>query len=719
MSRARRLSFAAALCLVALPLLFFHRPLFLGEAFLPGDLLSEVLPYRTLRPDPETQKTAWNVLRFDGIAQFYPWRLQAARALRGGMIPLTNPFQFANKGGTPLLANSQSAPLYPPNLLYALFVGRNFWYAFGLSAAIHMLVATWGMFSLLRALDRSIAASLLGAAGWGFSAPVVCWLSLPTFLCVAAWIPWILLLIYYARIAPQQKHRRTATLGAGATGGLMLLGGHLQIALYGLLAVGLWALWLGAPANGRSLRSWAAWTGGAIFALGLAFCLSAPQLLPTLELSRVSHRAASGFPTWPMYQSYAANALPPRNLLTMLFPNFFGHPNDGNDWNDLPVGNNYGEWAMYGGVLPLLLSLFAIFAMRQKTTPWETRRPMFFFLTLAAIALLLAMGSPLTMLFFFFVPGVSQTGNPARVLILWTFAVAALSAFGLDALLGATIERKRKIISLLVTTGIIAGTMAVSCMMAAQFAVSLYGNSPAPMQIAAPALLTGGTLLAVSLTLLTAGIFLPAEKRSLVAPLALLLTVADLCLWGIGYNPSVPPQSIYPVTPGIAWLQKNAPNDLIAAPNNRWGMTAAAPATALLPPNAATVYGLHDVAGYDSLFPGAYKKAAQKANGIDPSPPENGNIVFAKSADAAVAMGARYILVPPTRVLTGEEQAAHDLQRVVYEGTDMRIYENPSGRKFVAKQESWPLSFRIGLSLGVMAVLMLAGGLFVSLRAPR
>ena len=40
------------------------------------------------------------------------------------------------------------------------------------------------------------------------------------------------------------------------------------------------------------------------------------------------------------------------------------------------------------------------------------------------------------------------------------------------------------------------------------------------------------------------------------------------------------------------------------------------------------VYGLYDVQGYDSLYTKAYKDSFSRVQGIDCSPPENGNMVL-------------------------------------------------------------------------------------------
>jgi len=132
------------------------------------------------------------------------------------------------------------------------------------------------------------------------------------------------------------------------------------------------------------------------------------------------------------------------------------------------------------------------------------------------------------------------------------------------------------------------------------------------------------------------------------------------------------------VTPGIAFLQQNGKNALIAPLNQFWSNGNQPPRDAVLPPNALTVYRLHDIAGYDSLFPAQRKESAKKANnGEDPSPPENGNIVFTKSIEAAKAQRARYMIAPPD----SPDLSLNGL-RTVYSGADMTIYENPDGRDF-------------------------------------
>ena len=656
--------------LLLLPLLLFHRPLFLGEAFLPTEQLRQLAPWN----DGARGEFAWNVLRFDGITQFYPWRLQAAREWRSGHLPLTNPYAFAAEGGTPLLANSQSAPLYPPNLIFPLLGEKNVWWGFGLCAALHLLLAATGIYRLARTLGVSRTGGLLAATTFCLSAPVICWLSLPTFLCAAAWLPWLLLAI-----------RRGNTLQAGALAGLTLLSGHLQIALYVLLTAGAYALVL----HGKQKRGW----GGMLVAGVLAGCLAAPQVLPSLELSRKSHRAVTGRPgqdlprDFALFATKSAYGLPPQSILTFTAPNFYGNPTQGEGvyWNAnrFPGGgiasNNYAEWANYIGIVPLLLALLGAFAVRRAR----------FFAALALYTLLMAFGTWANLPFFFLVPGWAQTDNPGRILVISAFALALLAGFGLDALKTASTRLRVGVLVAVIFS------LAIGLVLAMNHAAAVNVPWSAAFALAQP-----GLLLTVVWLVLGAAVLFLGPRQSLVRPVAVGIALLDLLSWGWGYNPTAPARSVYPITPGIAWLQENAKNALIAPLNDRWSNSHQPPRGAILPPNSLTVYGLHDIAGYDSLFYKKSKDRIEVATGANPSPDENGNMVFVKTVDAAVALGAKYIVVAPDRVL-GTDLA------VAYSGTDMVIYHNPAGQDAPPPDRTMPNSVKLGLVLAALALVIL------------
>ena len=292
---------------------------------------------------------------WDGMAEFYPWRAVRRRSLRHGWLPLWNPHQFC---GTPFVANSQSAVFYPLNLCCSTALPTPT--AFGVSVLLHLILTGLFFYGFLRspALGLGRPAALLGAVVWQMSAWQVAWLALPTFLCVSAWLPLALWLTdrWAARPAALARNGARRLPGRDAAGGtfadraLLLPAGRRPTPCFASCR---------ACATDRALRT--AVPRHRRFALALMVGLAAPQLLPAMELARMSHRAG-GPVTWAGYQGYVRLALPPVNLVTLFLPGFFGNPTQGTYWG---VGTNggpgaYMENACYVGVLALLLAFVGV-----------------------------------------------------------------------------------------------------------------------------------------------------------------------------------------------------------------------------------------------------------------------------------------------------------------------------------------------------------------------
>ena len=711
-----------------LSVLFLWRSTLGGDVFLPAGLLGHVAPYRSVLPSDSLPP--WNPLRWDGIAQFYPWRLFAAESIRQGRLPLWNPYQFC---GTPFVANSQSAVFYPFNLLFALLPAMR---AFAVSAVLHLTLCGWFTYLLLRRLKCHAFAALLGGTAFAFSAWQVAWLQLPTFLATSCWFPLLLLKIHELLLNPPAPFPDTlvprreggeskleafsspaiasvlsanetdsktryspfpvsaanalensiqrempvsppslmrsflAGKGAGGLGlvvGLMLLAGHLQIAFYGLLAGTLWATAL-AVVRGKENGIRFAFAGVVKCGIGLVLglMLALPQILPALELSRISHRAGS--PTSAGFQAYTEYALPVSHFAALTLPDFFGGDSDANnpywgyyvkDLGDVQIGirHNAAETANYVGIVTLLLAIFALVRGRQKTA--EGRRKILFFGGLALLALLMALGTPINALFYFGVPGFGQSGSPGRVLVLWAFALSILAAFGLDALLKASPSPREK----LAVGGSMAFVFALGLLLSSRALSAPPQGMPLPLpslgdvfaRISADWLrlivfALGGTLLFSSLAEKTFG----KGRLNSAAPLAVGLVVFDLFWAGTAANPTAPASAVYPATPGIKVLQAQAGHERIFPVNKFWSLYAAPPV--VLPPNGAMVFGLRDVQGYDSLLTKQYKEfantfaRADRTGNKDAAPPEVGNLIFAQNPNApnALLTGAKFAVTPGT-----------------------------------------------------------------------
>lgn len=653
MPRRQFLSILPPFVLLLLPCVLLWRVVLLGEAFVPADLLRDIAPWRS---PSSSSLVPWNPLMWDGVAEFYPWRLFAAASLRRGELPLWNPHQFC---GTPFVANSQSAVFYPPNLLFTLLPVPT---AFGVSVLLHLALTGLLLYGFLRspymALGRAPAA--VGAVVWQMSTWQASWLALPTFLCVSAWLPLALWLT--ARLVSRPTAARAA--GLGACLGLMLLAGHLQIALYCLLLTLAYGLFQAVPTIREDRhRLWPLLFGSA-FALLLMMGFAAPQLLPAIELSRLSHRAA-GPPTWAGYEGYVRLALPAINLVTLFLPNFFGNPTQGSYWIASANGGPgaYMENACYVGVLGLLLGLVAVLQT------WRGRADTRFFAIAALLALLLALGTPLNALLFFGIPGFSQSGSPGRILVLWTFCAAVLAALGTQALVIAP----RPLRALAWVLGVL-----ILLFVPALGVTIAWVRHTLPEGTLEANLGQGGDLWRLPIgVLFGAGALLVLGRRGTLSRSVLGaglvgLAATDLLAANIGFNRSTRTENVYPVTPGIAYLQQHAGEGRVMPLNRRWSLYA--PPPAVLPPNAATVYGLQDTQGYDSLLTGRYFAWAGALNGENrsPAPPENGNMVFTHNDMSPQAQDAAVRFV----VSLGTLPSGNPRLTPVFTDGAMTIYEN-------------------------------------------
>ncbi len=168
-------------------------------------------------------------------------------------------------------------------------------------------------------------------------------------------------------------------------------------------------------------------------------------------------------------------AYPPRHVLAMLMPNFFGSPAEHSVFNVFtgqtvpmvlnahgqinPNGiystmwgmKNYVEGGAYLGILPLLLAVIAVagalrssrvacFVLRKKYVPPFVRpivSPLIagFFVFLTLISLAFMFGTLLYAILYYGLPGINQLHSPFRWVWPFTISIAVLAAMGVDRLM--------------------------------------------------------------------------------------------------------------------------------------------------------------------------------------------------------------------------------------------------------------------------------------------
>ena len=359
----------------------------------------------------------------DLVSFLFPTYRFAAAQLQLGTLPLWNPTLYA---GAPFISDIQAGFLYPPNLLLFWFWPTFDYWVLQTFAIGHLYWAGLGLYVLLRTWHSrtgtvlSRPAALFGAIAFQFSDPLLVHLGNLNLIAVLSWLPWILV-IYH-----QALYRRSVrwAAGAGFCFALANFAGHAQSTFYVGLVLGLYTIgyWLIEPAKWRwRLPTIIGHLQYPIVLYAMTLLLSAPLLLPALELARYTERSDFN------YQDTVAFSLAPTQAIGLLTPGFFGHG----------PALHWSLWARvetpYAGVATLILAAAALLL-----SPALTRRRLWLWVGIAVLGFCTALGiyalvhGWLTVLFPFF----GQFRAPARALVLWTLGLAILGAHGIDALQG-------------------------------------------------------------------------------------------------------------------------------------------------------------------------------------------------------------------------------------------------------------------------------------------
>lgn len=234
------------------------------------------------------------------------------------------------------------------------------------------------------------------------------------------------------------------------------------------------------------------------------------------------------------------------------------------------VGISYSEHCGFVGATTLFLGLAGLWFGRRRKVTWALS-------AVAALALWSAMGGLPAALLYWGVPKLGQAGGFARLLSVWTLVAALCGGSGLEMVLRSC------------------GRRATSGEQAWRRDSRYIGP--------------------------------------VVAGLALVLLALELLPWAYRFNPRIEASKLYAETPLIARLRAETGDGryLAVTPRSAWRLDRV-PASAVLPPNAGTAYGLRSVGGYDSLFPAAYREYAAGLEGADPAPAANGNMLLLENA---------------------------------------------------------------------------------------
>jgi hypothetical protein len=470
--------------------------------------------------------------RGDAGSFFFPIRSIVREIVLSGEFPWWNPMFGA---GQPLAANPAYELFYP--LTWLTFL-PNLTYVFQLVALLHVYLAIFATYALIRDLGTGRPASAVGALSFGLGGVILSGLHLFPILFSAAWMPVTCLFTRRFLRGGAPRHFAAAAVAFG----LQLLVGEPVTVLQTGILLGLYALFRERPRPVASVARDVLLVGA--ISLG-ALAVSAVQTLPMLDHYRDSVRA-HGFP----FSHVADWSTPPLRLAELVYPGIFGSARaDGtlaywgvSLYGDLPAGFYP---AIYCGLLVTVLLLSGLIA---RTRGWMLTA------TAIAVSLVTAFGDFTPLLRFLYDAGLARSLRyPEKFLLLGVFAMTLFASSVLDRILAGDARVRRIAVMLALFTAI--GAAAAAAVFSSEGADERFRamwNAPTADVTAMVAAFRASWLLALgrgaflALVLAAAG----RARKNAVAALLLLFVVADLAPSAAEIAPRMPP-SFYDEPPGV------------------------------------------------------------------------------------------------------------------------------------------------------------------------
>ena len=370
-------------------------------------LLWGLFSWRYLTPDQADRVT---FPAGDFTYHFYVYRTFAYRELAAGRFPLWMDCVFA---GYPFQADPQAALFYPAVMidlgLHRLVGAATFSLAaLQVEVLLHFLLASLLTYGFLRGEVQHRLAALLGAVTFAYGGYLTSYPPLQmAILEGAVWLP---LALWGARGLAQ---RPTGWRYAAMVGGLSLsvLAGHPQTYVHVGYAVVIYYAY-------RCWRNGARWglaVGRLALVGALAVGLSAVQLLPSLQFTRLSSRAEISF-------DESSTGFPLSDLVQLVLPGIVSL------WQPL-----------YVGIWSLVMSVVAALSSRH--------RDRVYWVGFGVAALLLSFGRNVFAFdaAYLMAPGYALFRGQERHAFLFSFAACVLAAQGSDVFLMPLSRSRRRL----------------------------------------------------------------------------------------------------------------------------------------------------------------------------------------------------------------------------------------------------------------------------------
>ena len=370
---------------------------------------------------------------YESANQAYAWFTFLVRAVRSNTSLLWDPYAFS---GHPFVDEMQNGAFYPINLLTALFpLNAKGLFSPALYHWIYTLTrfaAAWFMFLLLRELGAGVFAAFLAGLGFGLGGVMQHSGGWPHLYQGFMWFP--LIFLFTLRAVKRNSLLDAAVAGLGIA--LALLAGSLYSGIVQAILVVTMVGYAAPTVRGAMI----------VGVAGLAaFCGSAVQLIPSLAAGSYTLRTLG--PT----MMPASEKIPYNYIDAGQYPHSF----IGLFMAPLAFGGNLGNGEVASPYVGALLFLLALIGVWKR---WENRWVRYLSgLTVGAFVFSMGSYSMLHGVLYAIVPKLWMAREPTRILYLADFAVAALAAFGVDALFSKPAEEWPRLLAALKWLAIVCG----------------------------------------------------------------------------------------------------------------------------------------------------------------------------------------------------------------------------------------------------------------------
>ena len=529
-----------------------------------------------------------NVQAGDQTDAAIPWTSLAWTQIHEGHLPLWNQYEAL---GIPLTFAWQSATFSVPMLISYLFPVA---FLSTISVVLTLVIAGSGCYLFCRLIGLDPLSSAFAATVFELSGPMVGWLGW-AHASAAAWSGWVL---SAAVLVLRGRHQLRCIVFLALVIAAMVYAGVPEVLVLVGLAVGVFvALIIGfALGQTHDFRPIARPLLGLIAGGVSGFLLSAPLLLPGLQLITVSQR---GLPGGDPAELLSGNPpIPAENLSHFLFQGFDGLPIAGNHWFGYTLG--YSETAAYIGAIGLALVVVGV------AVHWKTR--VVLAMTSTAVVLLAVAFVPFVVSVMSRLPFIGDV-LWQRALLPLAFALATLAGIGMHSLVRSSSRRvatKWALASFLVIGGLLAILLVFS-----------RGIPPSDSNIrlhsfAWPILLTVVGIGISCLLLLSdhgkEGLWKRRRGTLRVASCVILLACETTFLIASGASLWTSSNAYFPATRQEAILKRHVGNSLVG-----FGASLCffPPGLGIIP-NAESAYGIRELGLYDPMIPSEYFTAWRK-----------------------------------------------------------------------------------------------------------